>query len=269
RKRADGTEIPVSLLGAPVIVEGKQVGILGIYRDITERKNAEEELRGSRQQLRELAAHLQGVRERERTSIARELHDEMGQTLTALKMDLSWLNKRLPRDETLLLDKIKAMVKLTDATIRAVKRISAELRPGILDDLGLTAAIEWETEEFQKRTGIKCELSMDEELIVLEQDRSTAIFRIFQEALTNVSRHARANRVKASLREEAGGLVLRVVDDGKGITEKQASHPRSFGLIGMRERTLAMGGEFGIEGVAGEGTTLTVRLPLRREGETP
>ena len=269
RRGADWREIPVLLRGAPVMVEGQQVGILGMYRDISERKRAEQELTSSRQQLRELAAHLQAVREGERTSIARELHDEMGQMLTALKMDLSWLNKRLPRDETLLLDKIRAMVKLTDANIRAVKRISAQLRPGILDDLGLTAAIEWETEEFQKRTGIKCELSMDEELIVLEQDRSTAIFRIFQEALTNVSRHARANRVKASLREEAGGLVLRVVDDGKGITEKQASHPRSFGLIGMRERTLAMGGEMEIQGIPGEGTTLTVRLPLRREGETP
>jgi two-component system sensor histidine kinase UhpB len=236
--------------------------IQSMWRDITERKRAEEQLRRSEEQLRNLADHLQSVREEERTTIAREIHDDLGQTLTALKMDISWLGKKLPKDQETLLEKTKAMTKLMDMTIKTVKRISAELRPGLLDDLGLAAAIEWQTEEFQNRTGIKCKLTIDPEDITLDEKRSTAIFRIFQETLTNIARHAKATRVTASLKEEDDKLELRVRDNGKGITKKQISDPKSFGLIGMRERVHPWGGEVKIEGVPGEGTTVTVRIPV-------
>lgn len=231
------------------------------------RHKMEGELRSSRQQLRKLAAHLQSVREEERAGIARELHDEMGQALTALKMDLSWLNRRLARNDGSLVEKVKAMSRLTDTTIRRVKRLSTELRPGILDDLGLAAAIEWQVEEFEQRTGIECDVSVDG-VIILQQDCSTAIFRIFQEALTNIARHAKATKVRASLKEEDGKLVLEVRDNGIGITEKQICDAKSFGIMGMRERVYPWGGEVKINGILGEGTTVRVSIPLRKEGKS-
>jgi len=182
--------------------------------------------------------------------------------LTAFKMDLSWLDKRLSKSQKPLLDKIKSMSELVAMTIRAVQRISTELRPGLLDDLGLSAAMEWQAEEFQNRTGIKCELTLGSEDIVLDQERSTAIFRIFQETLTNITRHANATNVNASLKEENGKLVLEVEDNGKGITEEQISHPKSFGLMGIRERALGFGGKVEIKGIPGEGTTVTVSIPV-------
>ncbi len=267
RRAADGREIPVSLLGAPVIVEGRQVGLLSIYRDVTERKRAEEELEASRQELRELAAHIESVREEERTGIARELHDEIGQALTAIKIDLSWLRRELPKDQALLLEKTRGLLRVADSAIKTVRRISSELRPGILDDLGLTAAIQWYAGEFEQRTGVKCEVSVEREVIVLEQDRSTAVFRIFQEALTNVARHAAATRVQVNLGERDGRLVLEITDDGKGITPRQISGRKAFGLMGMRERAAFLGGELQISGGPGRGTRVTVSIPLRREGD--
>ena len=170
-------------------------------RDITERKKAEEQLKGSTEQLRALSAHLQSVREEERTLISREIHDELGQELTGLKMDLSWLVKRLSKNQKSLISKTESMLKLVDSTIQTVRRISSELRPGVLDDLGLIAAIEWQAQDFENRTGITCDFSSSVEEIGLDRDRSTAVFRIFQETLTNVSRHAKATRVKISLEE--------------------------------------------------------------------
>jgi signal transduction histidine kinase len=229
-----------------------------------ERKRAEDKLSLSYERLRNLARHLQSIREEERTCIAREIHDELGQALTALKMDMSWLSNRLAEDKRLLFEKTKSMLNLIDVTLKAVKRISTELRPGLLDDLGLAAAIEWQAEEFQNRTGCKCELTIDPKDIVLDDDRSTAIFRIFQEALTNVARHADATMVKASLIEKADKLELRVEDNGCGITLEQISDPRSFGLIGIRERVHPWGGEVKIKGVRNSGTTVTVTVPLNR-----
>jgi signal transduction histidine kinase len=236
--------------------------VQSMWRDITERKKAEEQLRRSEEQLRNLADHLQSVREEERTTIAREVHDDLGQTLTALKMDISWLGKKLPKDQETLLEKTKAMRKLTDMTIKTVKRISTELRPGLLDDLGLVAAIEWQAEEFQNRTGIRCELAVDPEEIILDRDRSTAIFRIFQETLTNVARHAKATRVTASLKEKDDKLELRVRDNGSGITKEQISDSKSFGLMGIRERVHPWGGEMKISGRPGKGTTVVVSIPI-------
>jgi len=268
RRAADGREIPVSLLGAPVMVEGRQVGLLAIYRDISRRKRAEEDLEASRQELRELAEHLQSAREEERTGIARELHDDIGQALTAIKIDLSWLRKELPKDEALLLEKTRGMLRVADSAIQTVRRISSELRPGILDDLGLTAAIQWYAGEFEQRAGVKCEVSVEHEVIILEQDRSTAVFRIFQEALTNVARHAAATRIRVNLGETDGKLVLEIADDGKGITARQISGRKSFGLMGMRESAAFLGGELQISGGQDKGMRVTVSIPLRREGRS-
>jgi len=228
----------------------------------TSHRRTEEELKNSHEQLRNLSIHLQSVREEERTRIAREIHDQLGQALTALKIDFSWLNNRLPKNQKSLLEKIESMSKLVDMTIQMVRRISSELRPGILDDLGLAAAIEWQAEEFQDRTGIKCEIALEPEDIILDQDCSTTIFRIFQEAITNVVRHANATEVKISLEKEAGKLMLEVKDNGKGITEEQISDPKSFGLIGIRERAHFWGGEVVISGVRDKGPTVTVSIPL-------
>ena len=215
----------------------------------------------SQEQLRNLSLHVQSVREGESTRIAREVHDELAHLLTALKMDLSWLYKRLPKDQKPLLDQTKSMSKLTDMIIKSVQRISLELRPVILDDLGLVPAIEWQAQEFEGRTNIKCEITIDCGDNNLDQDQSTALFRIFQEALTNVARHANATKIKVSLKKRPDKLLLKIEDNGRGITEEQISDPKSFGLFGMRERVYPWGGEVEIKGIWNEGTTVTVILP--------
>jgi len=182
--------------------------------------------------------------------------------LTALKMDISWLSKKLPKDQKTLLEKTRAMTKLTDTTIKTVKKISTELRPGLLDDLGLVAAIEWQAEEFKNRTGITCRLDVDAEDIMVEEKRSTTLFRIFQEALTNVARHAHVTAVTVSLKEKDSILELRVRDNGRGITKEQISDPQSFGLMGIRERAKSWGGEVKISGIEGKGTTVVVRISM-------
>jgi PAS domain S-box-containing protein len=265
----DGKRRTVLFSAAAVRNEaGKMLLSVSVQKDITESNLAEEEIKNSQLQLRNLAAHLQSVREEERTHIAREMHDELGQALTAMKMDLSWLDNRLPKDQKPLFEKIKSMSKLADNTIQTVKKISTELRPGLLDDLGLLAAIEWQAEEFQTRTGIKCAIITDPEDIILDKDRSTAIFRIFQETLTNVARHAKATKVKVSLKEKAGRIELKVRDNGKGITEEQVSNPKSFGLIGIKERAYYLDGKVVIKGLQDKGTTLTIRIPLPKKGKT-
>jgi signal transduction histidine kinase len=227
-----------------------------------ERDRAEREIRNSREQLRNLSAHLQSVREEERTRMAREIHDELGQGLTALKMDVSWLNRRLLEEDATLKNKLTSMEEVIDRTIETVQKLSGELRPGMLDDLGLAAAIEWQAEEFQQRTGITCEVSLRSEETVLNRDQSTTMFRIFQETLTNVIRHARATKVEVRLDEQNGKIVLEVRDNGRGITQAEISDPKSFGLIGMRERVEFLDGEVAILGSPGKGTSIKVTLPL-------
>jgi len=241
---------------------GRPQLILGIAQDITERKKADEELCQSREQLRVLLAHLQSVREEERTRISREIHDELGQSLTALKIDLSWLAKRLTKDQETLIEKAHDMSRLIDLNIQTVKRIAAELRPGLLDDLGLTAALEWQAEEFEQRQGIRCKLRIRPADMTLDRDISTAIFRIFQETLTNIVRHAKAGRISVDLEKKGRGLVLTVRDDGRGITKKQIESPTSIGLIGMRERVNFLGGSVDISGSRNKGTTVKVFIPL-------
>jgi signal transduction histidine kinase len=185
----------------------------------------------------------------------------LGQALTALKMDTHWVGQRLSWDQQLLLEKAKSMSKLIDTTIHSVQRISSELRPGLLDDLGLSAAIEWQANEFRSRTNIQCKIILDPEDIILDRATSTAVFRIFQETLTNIARHANATRVEVMLKQKSGKVELAVYDNGKGITEKDISDPGSFGLIGMRERVHSLGGYLTIRGVLNEGTNVEVFIP--------
>lgn len=231
--------------------------------DITDRKQSDEQLRTSREQLRALSLYLESVREEERTNLAREIHDELGSLLTGLKIDLSWLAKKTSREQELILAKIKSMYELIDEAIQTVKRISTELRPGVLDDLGLSAAIEWAGQEFEKRTEIKLEFISRPKDIILDGDRSTAIFRIFQEALTNIVRHANATNARISLKQDGDRVVLRIRDNGKGIDKKQLSDPKAFGLIGMRERAMSKGGDVKISATPGGGTTIIVSIPLK------
>lgn len=225
------------------------------------REQAEEKLRRSHDQLRALTGHLQFVREEERTRIARAVHDELGQALTGLKLDLSWLSGQLHGARTLQ-RKIKIMSAQIDGTIQAVRRIATELRPGVLDSLGLAAAIEWQASEFQERTGIRCEMKIGVTETIWEQNFSTAFFRIFQETLTNIIRHANAGRVEVRLAQDDHELILTVQDDGRGITEKEIVHANSIGLIGMKERAAQVGGDVSFHGLPGRGTTVTLRVPL-------
>lgn len=248
---------------------GKMIGTVGCGRDVTkeqqieeERKQTEEKLKKSQKQLSSLTAHLQSVREEERANVAREIHDELGQSLTALKMDLFWMDQKISKDENALRQKILDMIELTDATIQSVKRISTELRPGLLDDLGLSAAIEWQADEFQKHTGIRCKITIEPEEIILDKELSIAIFRIFQETLTNIARHAQATKVQTWLIKKEHFIKLDVQDNGKGITEKQMHNIKSFGLIGIRERASFLGGKVKITGEKNRGTVISVSIPL-------
>jgi len=236
--------------------------ILSIARDITERKQAEEKLRRTSKLLRELATHLQSIREEERTMIAQEIHDELGQVLTALKIQISLLANKLNDDQKPLKQKINSLLNMIDASVESVQKISAKLRPGILDELGLIAAIEWQTEEFEKMTNVKCSLVLPKEELVLEKDKSTAIFRILQEALTNIARHSQATKVLISLLNHKSNVSLEIQDNGKGITPDQIKDFKSLGIHGMEERAMVFGGEVYIEGITGKGTTVKVEIPI-------
>ncbi len=231
-----------------------------------ERKRAEQELALSLEQLRALAAHLQTIREEERKIIAREIHDELGQSLTGLKFDLFQLESLLKRGDPASLqlcqEKLHLMAELIHSTIQLGRKIATQLRPGILDDLGLVDALEWQAHEFQARTGIICEFTVLPEKLNLDPSRSTTVFRIFQETLTNVARHAQATLVIIALKVQNDELQLTVQDNGQGITEKELTNTRSLGLLGMKERVIVFGGDINIGGQWGKGTTVTVRLPL-------
>lgn len=239
---------------------GQATRVIQVAVDVTEAKRAGERLRASEAELRALAARLQQIREEERARIAREIHDELGQALTALKLDLGWIRGRLGRPEAA--SKLVAMSGLVDEMVRTVRRIATELRPGVLDHVGLAAAIEWEAGEFASRTGIPCVLHSALGDCPLERDLATAVFRIFQETLTNVARHADAGQVTVRLGNQDGWLVLEVSDDGRGINDAAIHNPGSLGLLGMRERALAFQGELELSGCAGQGTTVRLRLPL-------
>jgi signal transduction histidine kinase len=225
------------------------------------------QLKTSEEQLRALSARLHSAREEEGTRIAREIHDEMGGTLTSLKWDLERTAKDLSSlanaaGNTEMRQRIDSMTGLVESTINTVRRISSELRPGVLDDLGLVAAIDWQAQQFQSRTGIKCYSETVIDTVDLNRESATAVFRIFQEILTNVLRHAQANSIHVMLEEQDGYLELKVKDDGRGITESEKSNTQSLGILGMKERALLIGGEVNIGGQRGAGTTVVVRVPV-------
>ena len=261
-RRKDGVEIICMVRASRIGETLRERRIVVTYEDITERIQAEKELEHSRQELRNLSTHQQTVREEERTRIAREIHDELGQTLTALKMDMAWLKNHLPAGMKPLHAKVQQMSKLADATIESVHRIATELRPGLLDDLGLSAAIEWQAADFQNRSGIACKATLAADDLELDRDLATALFRIFQETLTNIARHAGATRVEVSLERIEERIVLTVADNGRGITRRESEDDGAFGIIGMRERAHLWGGELRISGSREEGTTVAVAIPL-------
>ncbi|HEY3494000.1 MAG TPA: GAF domain-containing protein [Polyangiaceae bacterium] len=213
-------------------------------------------------QLRALSARIEAVREDERTSVAREIHDELGQSLTALKMDVAWIVRRAPNVPDGVLDKLKEMSSMTDCIIDQVRRISASLRPGVLDDLGLVAAVEWQVHDFERRTGTACSFTSNVRERLFERELSTAVFRMLQEALTNVARHANARHVAVRLEQDARGLSLEVTDDGTGITDEALSSTTSLGLLGLRERARRLGGTLLVSGAPERGTRVAVAIPL-------
>lgn len=254
-----GAPLSVHLSLNPLRLNGTRAVCL-IASDLSEMKRAEQALRASGEQFRNLAAHLLSVREEERARISREVHDELGQSLTAVKMDLAWLAGRLPPNNSELLKRIRATGKLADSIIQAIRRISTELRPPVLD-LGLAAAVEWQVQEFQARSGVQCKVRL---LIreVVRSNVSTAMFRIFQETLTNVGRHAEATRVEVVLQKQQDRLVLLIHDNGRGFDLMDPSLSRSLGLLGMRERAAILGGHVNISSVPGKGTTVAAWIPL-------
>ena len=245
--------------------EGNPKEIVGSLSDVTELRNAREQMELSREQLRSLAAQIESLREGERRMIAREIHDEFGQALTGLKLDLKWLEKKISVNEGEVRERVSSMLVIVDSNIELVRRISSRLRPGVLDDLGLAAAVEWQVGEFGRKTSIDCSLSSTMLEVRYDDDMSTALFRILQEALTNVARHADATRVEVELGEQDGHLVLEVRDNGRGIEPSELHDTGSLGILSMRERALLLGGEVFIEGSRGEGTTVRVQVPVEAQ----
>jgi signal transduction histidine kinase len=245
--------------------DGQVRGVVAAFVDITALKKAELELSVSRANLRGLAARLQAVREEERTVLAREIHDVLAQDLTRLKIDITWVSRRIGQtpegaSQQLLQQKLAGMSELTDIAIASVQRIATELRPVVLDTLGLCAAIEWQARDFQSRTGIECTVSVPEVDLHLERDCATALFRILQESLTNVARHSKASRVNIELRSEQELVSLSVHDNGRGIRISELNDPRSVGLLGMRERAILLGGECRIFSGPDGGTSVEATL---------
>jgi two-component system sensor kinase len=263
--RANGQEFPVEASISQVALGGKKLFTV-ILRDISERKRAENELRESRERLQQLSASLLAVREEEKARIARELHDELGQALTGLKMDLAQLTGRLTPEQPGVIDRVNAMNALIESTVASVRRLATELRPLMLDDLGLAPTIEWLAGDFSKRTGIEVQLSLPDFESEEDSELSTALFRVLQESLTNVARHARARRVEVELTFSDVDVRLTVRDDGAGIGARAENAPKSFGLLGMRERAAMLGGELRVDSRPGAGTSIAMVVPRRRKG---
>lgn len=279
RRRKDGVDIDVAITISLIRTrDGTVTGASAIFRDITERKRMERELqeslrqqkstegalRESRDRLRELSAALQTIREEEKTRIARELHDELGQSLTALKMDAAVIANDLRSDQQELLQRANGMKQLIDGTVTAVRRISADLRPVMLDNLGLAPTMEWLAKDCAVRNGIRVELLMNNDDLQVAGEVATAVFRIAQEALTNIVRHAHATAVQIKVVRTPGQVLLRVTDNGKGMADDDQRKVRSFGLLGMRERAYVLGGDFKVTSEGGQGTVIEAILPAPR-----
>ncbi len=259
---ADGRTVWLRDLVKVILADNKPCKLTGVMIDITKRKLIEEELHLSQETLRRLNTHIESIREDERTRISREIHDELGQKLTVLKIDLVWIQDKLVDKDRIIVEKIEDMIGMLDNTIQTVKKISTDLRPGLLDDLGLVAAIDWQSKEFEKHTGTSCTLNTELEELFLDTKRATALFRIFQETLTNVARHAKATRVQVYLEKTNHQVTLRVMDNGIGISTEKIEASNSYGLIGMRERVHQLDGQINIEGSVDKGTRISVAIPL-------
>ena len=266
-RREDGTDVDCMITASRIGESLKEGNIVITYQDITDLKRAKTEVEQSRERLRNLSAHLESAREKERTRIARDLHDELGQLLTALNTDLVLLLNSVPPGQADLTKRAEDSIHLVEMTMQTVKRIYMDLRPGMLDHLGLAVAIDWLAADFQKRTGIRCGVSISPEELTLDADLSFSIYRIVQETFTNISRHAEASRVTVNLRQGADRVELVVRDNGRGITQEQLAKPNSYGLLGIRERAYHWGGEALISGRKGQGTTVKVSIPLTGKGK--
>jgi PAS domain S-box-containing protein len=259
--RRDGREFPIDASISQIEESGKRFYTV-ILRDVTARLRAEEDLRRSNDELQALGAAAQTAREHEQSRIARELHDELGQLLTMLQMDVAWCKQRLPAGNAPFAAKLDRMESLLKSTIAATRRISADLRPLMLDDLGLVPSIEWLVENFAQRTGIACDVTAGARELRLSKSQASAIFRIVQESLTNIAKHAQASHADIAIEEDDGALVVRIEDDGVGFSIQAPRKPNSFGLFGLRERASQLGGNATITSTPGEGTIVEVRLPF-------
>ena len=260
--KKNGQLIKVDILTHDIMYEGS-AAILSLANDITVKFEAEESLQKYNDALRDLASHLETIRENERIHMAREIHDELGQQLTGLKMDISWLNRKIKSDDEAVKEKMKDAISLIDKTVITVRRIATELRPSILDDLGLIAAMEWQSEEFEKRSEIKSIFKSNVSQIQLSADVATAVFRIFQESLTNVLRHSQATEVISFFRLETNIITLFIEDNGVGFKDNEIKNKKTLGLLGMKERIQLISGNYEINGNAGKGTSVIITVPLK------
>ena len=258
--KLDGTEFPVEVMLTSIILKGKQ-SFFTIWHDITERKKAEEEIKSANKQLRQLTAHLQSIREEERKRIGREIHDDLGQQLTAIKMDVAWIDKKTPDESSIIKPKLKNIITLLDGSNQSVRRILSELKPGILDELRLLDAIEWHGKQFTGNTGIPVVINVPGTVFNLPEAMAACIFRVYQESLTNIARYANAKNVWVTLKLPANKVMITIEDDGTGFDIATLKNKNTFGILGMKERVYSLNGSFDLESVPGQGTIVSISLP--------
>jgi two-component system sensor histidine kinase UhpB len=246
--------------------QGEVVGTVGIARDVTERKKMEEHLQRSQEQLRNLSAHLNNLRENERTRISRDINEELNQILSVLKFDLAWVDTRLNQDQAKLREKIQSMSDMITSVIEWIRRLSQELRPSLLDHLGLIPAIEWEINEFEKQTGIDCSFRARPADLKLDEQTTTSLFRILQEALSNIRVHSRASKSVIHLERKNGWIILQITDNGVGIPNEKLTDSRSIGLTSIQERVRLLQGKIKVIGTLNKGTRVSVKLPCTPGG---
>ncbi|RYY71990.1 MAG: PAS domain S-box protein [Chitinophagaceae bacterium] len=261
--KKDGSIVNVNIISHDISYEGRPARLV-LADDVTEQMLAEESVRQSHEAYRQLASHVETIREAERTHIAREIHDELGQQLTGLKMDISWLSRKIKSEDKEVQGKITETIELIDGTVKTVRRIATELRPSILDDLGLVAAMEWQSEEFERRSGINTRFESNIAAVDVNTDMATGVFRIYQESLTNVMRHADATSVEASLIIKDDEIKLVIADDGKGFVVEEIANKKTLGLMGMRERATLMGGTYEISSMPQKGTAVIIVVPFKK-----